>query len=381
MYLQMDGVDDYLRVNIGSLTVDKVVMDVAIIEGANGRLFDINYKWFRASYAGADTYPADWTGVKVNGSPVVSGTDFLPADTRILLEANAASPASTNDTWFFRGWNNADYCSAKVWDVKLYRLGALIAHYDMSTGTVQDQSGNGRHATLVGGTWVSDAPTPVAHTASGSATSTSTATATASRRASATATATSNTTAQAVVVRHQSASGTAVSSSGAEVSARRGQYTSGSCSASSEAIAAMSQGFKTAGLATSVSTAQASGDSGAVHTASGEALSACTASAAVKWSSKTSGASHSTSSASAEVKRGTTASAVAMSQSSSMASSIRRLSAAGAAESFSTAMAMAFVFDPDAPIYKRVIPFKVQIERGKAYKVGIVRKKKYDIKW
>ncbi|NOU97331.1 hypothetical protein GC093_29485 [Paenibacillus sp. LMG 31456] len=45
------------------------------------------------------------------------------------------------------------FMKGKIYDIKLYNGANVVAHYDMSTGTVKDQSGNDNHATLNGGTF------------------------------------------------------------------------------------------------------------------------------------------------------------------------------------------------------------------------------------
>jgi hypothetical protein len=62
-----------------------------------------------------------------------------------------------NPTIFARD-NLSSYMKGIIYDIKFYNGETVVAHYDMRTGTVQDQSGNGNHATLVGGQFVDEPP-------------------------------------------------------------------------------------------------------------------------------------------------------------------------------------------------------------------------------
>ncbi len=90
----------------------------------------------------------------VNGVEVSNGTDFIKPDERLDLIAKLNSPI-TGPITFFTRYTFIQSVRADVFRITILNAGNIVADYDMSTGTVEDQSGNGNHATLVGGTWVS----------------------------------------------------------------------------------------------------------------------------------------------------------------------------------------------------------------------------------
>jgi hypothetical protein len=156
-YLQMDGTDDYLK--MPSMTFTKVVADVEITR----RTDFARVVWdFRSgisfAYISQQTNGTDSIGsgtVKVNNAAVTNGTAFIPNNTRCTVE-HTFGAAGTDDGNIFS--NNAasanSFIAGKIYDIKFYNGTTLVAHYDMTLGNVQDQSGNGNHATLFGGTFI-----------------------------------------------------------------------------------------------------------------------------------------------------------------------------------------------------------------------------------
>lgn len=160
-YLQMDGVDDNLLAP--SMTFDKIVIDVHPDLTVNPEI--LRYLVHQTEYVRFTT----------GGVMQLSGmtqTGYV-ADQRTTMTIIPTVPPLTKSLRFFArqdGGNNR--LAGKLYNLKIYNGGTLQAHYDMSTGTVQDQSGNGRHATLTGGTWLDDGTggTPTEQTASASLT-------------------------------------------------------------------------------------------------------------------------------------------------------------------------------------------------------------------
>lgn len=154
-YLSMDGVDDYLTTP--SMTYDEVVLDFS--SDPTGW-----YKYYFSTSAGNLFFNRDegyelWTYesiAKYNGAdPVLVGGLFtLPTNTRGVMSIKKDSGTGTIN--IFANQGNAANMRGILYRVTLKLVGVTVAHYDMSTQTVQDQSGNGNHATLSGGTWVND---------------------------------------------------------------------------------------------------------------------------------------------------------------------------------------------------------------------------------
>lgn len=152
-YLQMDGVDDTL--STPSMTFTQVVIDGSVIKDGNIRRFwGLPFGAEFLQWSGSVDEFSSGVTVSVNDVSKTSGTNFIPNDTRSTVKI-VAGTAKTNTTFIFN--NNGSSCFAgKIYDVKFYNGATLQAHYDMTLGNVTDQSGNGRNATLTGGTWVND---------------------------------------------------------------------------------------------------------------------------------------------------------------------------------------------------------------------------------
>lgn len=143
--LQMDGVDDNLKVP--SMTYNKIVLDAYVNSPPAVEVYVIDSVsrgsggYIRISSMGAIQNNMNQSGLVLNTRSTTTGT---------------IATAYTGGLSIFSRYDNPSRVSGKIFDIKIYNGTTLQVHYDMSTGTVQDQSGNGRHATLTGGTWVDD---------------------------------------------------------------------------------------------------------------------------------------------------------------------------------------------------------------------------------
>lgn len=157
-YLQMDGVDDvvYMTVSPSLLVIDEVIIDCEVTVRA---AFD---KYFSSSHTGflqrngtsQDQWNGSVTAVYVDGVLGANNTAFVPLNKRIIIRI-IATPASNNYFYFFANNGSGSGATAgKLYNATLKSGGVTVGHYDFTLGNVQDQSGNGRHATLTGGTWV-----------------------------------------------------------------------------------------------------------------------------------------------------------------------------------------------------------------------------------
>jgi hypothetical protein len=164
-YLQMDGLDDHLRSPVSA--VDKVVMDFS---------FELNNPPSTLAYylfdnrggvpSGNNMIYVNTAGTQLSkGSAITSlklnGLDgfnhSISPNVRYVVEA--VGPLVTSDSngiEFFINYASQPTSRTKG---KLYRITGyngvnIVFDYDMSKGNVQDQSGNGKHGTLTGGTWI-----------------------------------------------------------------------------------------------------------------------------------------------------------------------------------------------------------------------------------
>jgi hypothetical protein len=160
LYLLLNGTSD--KIVTPSLTYTEIIIDFtrkssgsgALQYLVDGRQANSNNVYF---YSNGDTGPENFGGLTTaykNGTTVSNGTEFMAADERMTIRI--VSPSQTSQVYFFSRNTSIQFAKSFVFNIKLYNTGVLIAHYDMTTGTVQDQSGNGNHATLTGGTWLDD---------------------------------------------------------------------------------------------------------------------------------------------------------------------------------------------------------------------------------
>lgn len=153
-YLQMDGVDD--RIALPSMTFTEIIMDFKVSsKGSFERYWSLplGAEYLQvASGAVNDQFSAGVTQY-INGVAQTNLTPMLTVGTRAL--SRSVMSTKTNVIYIMSN-NTGNIAHGDLWDIKIYNGATLQAHYDLSTQTVQDQSGNGRHATLVGGTYVDD---------------------------------------------------------------------------------------------------------------------------------------------------------------------------------------------------------------------------------
>jgi hypothetical protein len=156
-YLRMDGVDDRLQIDgrYGPFTEFELTMKPR--PKAWQQYINFGGKPVNSTGSNTDTYSADYQAVYVDGVTVVANTRFIKIDQKQVLRGILKPGVNTGTNGINVFWNGGvAYLEGEIYDLKLYNGTTLVAHYDMSTGTVQDQSGNGRHATLYGGTWLDD---------------------------------------------------------------------------------------------------------------------------------------------------------------------------------------------------------------------------------
>src|SRR6185312_13197153 len=145
-HLIMDGVDDQVKVPVG-VAHDRIVID-AFVNPSNAtgaRVIMTDARVPLPIVNGNISIGTVYSGVRVDGAIVSSGSPFIFGK-RILIDI-ALRTSSESDVIILPS------VSGILYDVKVYNGSTLQAHYDMSTGTVNDQSGRRNHGTLIGGTW------------------------------------------------------------------------------------------------------------------------------------------------------------------------------------------------------------------------------------
>lgn len=151
-FLSFNGTSDFIQTP--SFSWDEVIMDFSSTPQGNFQKYLGlgNAGFIQVAAKPVDSYSADFSAVYVNGSQVTNSTDFIPNDTRVTMRA-LKTATSALATFLFRQSTNAGYVQGKLYSIRFLLGGVEQAFYNMATGSVQDQSGNGRHATLNGGTW------------------------------------------------------------------------------------------------------------------------------------------------------------------------------------------------------------------------------------
>jgi len=158
-YLSLNGTSDYIKTP--NITFTKVEFDfysrhsnvsgkwqvlISTVGGSNG-----NFVSHVSPTANSKGYVTPPFVDKVLGNRAAS----LPPEKqgRYEIQLDATTPIS-GEQYLFSLSGASDFYGADVYSVKFYNGASLVAHYDMSTGTVNDVSGNNNHATLIGGTWI-----------------------------------------------------------------------------------------------------------------------------------------------------------------------------------------------------------------------------------
>lgn len=171
-YLQMDGVDDFIKTP--SITFNEVIIDFSsvfvlsryVLDArtgiSNGILYWSNTNRIRSNF---NQWYLDGVRVTTEDTPL--------ADNQRVTIRMVNTTSGTDDVNLFSTNNGFGSLAGNLYSVKFINNGTLAAHYDPSqqapSQTLTDLSGNGNHATLTGGTWVEDtgnqAPTIVEGTA------------------------------------------------------------------------------------------------------------------------------------------------------------------------------------------------------------------------
>jgi hypothetical protein len=165
LYLQLDGVDDYLT-SKSNLTINKVKIDFAYQPNANSSVYLIdgrgasptgNYFVFITTSSNTLSKGSLISTMLVDGVSVTS--KVLTPGQKYSVEATFSTEVlDANGINFFVNFANqtVSRMTGNIYRVTGYRGGVTSFDYDMSTGNVNDISGNGNNATLTGGTWLDD---------------------------------------------------------------------------------------------------------------------------------------------------------------------------------------------------------------------------------
>ena len=102
----------------------------------------------------SSSYYSEFNAGTLVGSFTTSGIVKGSRTTAILT--TTSNVLYTSKTSIFANRTGAAIMPGRIYSIKTYNGATLVASYDMNTGTAQDISGNGYHATVTGGTWVDD---------------------------------------------------------------------------------------------------------------------------------------------------------------------------------------------------------------------------------
>jgi hypothetical protein len=150
LYLQTDGVDD--KLTTPSFAYDKVVFDVYIDSTKNSA----SLRYLIQAVSG--TAPLVRLAAGSSALTIINGTvtgGVVNTRTTLTLTSTVGVVTVSNRI-AARADGTLNFMGMNLYNIKFYNGATLVCHYDMTTGTVQDQSGTGYHATLTGGTWLDD---------------------------------------------------------------------------------------------------------------------------------------------------------------------------------------------------------------------------------
>ena len=162
-YFNLPGgaANSYIRVQ--SITFDEIILDFTARQ-VNGRYYldsrtGIANAYFLRNSSGTDLTSASSpfaSGIYLNGTNISYNTvGIIPSNQRMTLRFVLAI-SGTDDVNIFSQNDNANGMAVDVFSIKFLLGGVTKAFFDMSTGTLIDQSGNGVTLTSTGGTWLDD---------------------------------------------------------------------------------------------------------------------------------------------------------------------------------------------------------------------------------
>ena len=163
-YLSMNGTtSDFLKTP--SVTFDEIIFDMYVEHTSGVGRFYYDSRIGFTAYVYRETNNTDRSGgsvstMYVDGVQKTWGTAFVPNMTRCIFRATHTA-SGTDDVNLFSNNAGTQNQKGRLYNVTFKNAGTVTAFYDMTlgeqiAGTVQDQSGNGKHATLTGGTWVNE---------------------------------------------------------------------------------------------------------------------------------------------------------------------------------------------------------------------------------
>lgn len=157
-YLYFDGTGG--RLQLPSMTFTEIVLDMSAIRTTDAiKIYvdarsGIGFCYLQSDTNGTDSW-SSFNNVYVDGVNKSNNTAMIPNNQRCSVRLVRGT--GTDDLTLFSNNSGGNaFVKGNLYNVKIYNGTTLQAHYDMTTSTVQDQSGNGNHATLTGGTWLDD---------------------------------------------------------------------------------------------------------------------------------------------------------------------------------------------------------------------------------
>lgn len=157
-YLQTSGTTGNIKAP--PLTFDEVVMIVNFEDSSSSVKYLIDFRpgigstWIRKESNGSFGYGGGVKSVFVDGVQKQNNTtDMLTIGKKqeVRIKLNAVGTTEVN---FLKISSVSAIALGKLYDIKLYNSGTLVAHYDINTNTANDQSGNNHSPlTLLNITW------------------------------------------------------------------------------------------------------------------------------------------------------------------------------------------------------------------------------------
>lgn len=158
-YLQMDGVDD--KVIIPAMAATEFILVMKPRPAVFKQYIYFGGKAInRNGSNNGDQYGTDYDAVYIDGvAATASNTAFVKVNVKQTMRGVLKAGVNISGTGSAL-YNNtlSTYMEGDLFSCQIYNGATLQASYDFTLGNVNDQSGNGRHATLTGGTWIEDGP-------------------------------------------------------------------------------------------------------------------------------------------------------------------------------------------------------------------------------
>jgi hypothetical protein len=150
-YLYMDGIDDTITANGFPYNIIEIDMLIETPSSSDKAIW--------CGDRGLTILAKSNGTIALSNSSMGQITQNGTLGVRSTIKFTASSPQVSSRFFYSM---SGQYCEGNIYSIKMFFNTSLIAHYDMSTGSVQNQAADGYDGVLSGGTWKEEGTSPPA---------------------------------------------------------------------------------------------------------------------------------------------------------------------------------------------------------------------------